>query len=338
MSNFVNNITNVTEIVNELRINPQNITNYDIESDAGIKLLKAAAAANKKVLTYLPEYVTNDEYIMLSVISAVPQAIANCSSELRFDRSFMFRAIDANPLSYIYAPCWVRSDKELSIEAIRAQHNMFDFTSSELKEDMEFALACLKADYRLYPTFFFKRGFTDEEREYLFQNEGRLGGFMLDLLEDKETVLRLVSKNPFIAKFIPKRFAEDRDFIDELLSKNGLAFKYLSNEIKDDGELAMRLFKDTPMAFLAVSERLKSDKDFVLEAVRENWYILKYTDYFKNDEDVVMEAVSGNPKAALHIGSTLNMNSEFMAELVLEYPAAARFLCRKPCEHFPISA
>lgn len=325
MMNYYNNISAfISEITEELMEHPENIVNYDLESDEGMELLRAAAAKNRRVLDFLPDYITSNEYVMLNLISAVPQAIDHC--ELKFDHSFMFKAIDANPMCYIFAPNWVRSDMELSAEALRKRHYLFDQIAPQLISDMGFAEYCIKSDFRLYPTFFYKRGFTDEEREYLLLKEGRLAGYMTDLFEDRSNAMRIAAANPFVAKCIPEEYRSDREFITELLEKNGLALKYLGNEFRGDRELAITAIKSSPLAYISISDELKADRSFTLQAIRINRLVLKYADCYKNDREMVTEAVKANPGAARYIGDRLRSDNEFMKMLAEEYPGTAKFL------------
>lgn len=315
-----------TKIAEDLMLHPENIVNYDIESKEGLELLCTAVGANRRILGYLPEYIREDEYIMLSLISEIPQAIDFCSNRLKTDSCFIYRAIKENAMSYPYAPGWVRYDKELSVEAFKNDPNMYVHIDESLRTSLDFAESCFRSNYRLYPALFYKRGFTDSEREYLLNKEIRLVGYMLDLLRDRDRAMRLSAQNSFIAKCIPGKFRTDREFAEELLEKNCCALKYLPECIRSDRELVLKAVAVDPKTFNSATDNLKQDRDFVLNAVRANWYALKYADEFKNDKEIVLEAVKGCAKAVLHIGSELKFDDEFIKMLTEEYPETEEYL------------
>ena len=313
------------KIVEEIRKDPANILNYDIESEDGIELLAAAVKLDMRVLEYIPEYLKKDEYVMFRVVCVAPKAISRCDC-FKFDRAFMYRAVEANQIVYIYSPEWVRADRGISITAFKNKHSVFDCISPELIEDMNFILGCIKADYRLYAYLFYKRGFTEREKMFLIKNEARLAGYMTDYMSDRVKVLEIAAENPFIVKYMDRELLSDREFVRKLLEANGLVLKYLPAEMRADRELVLAAAGSNAIAFTAAAEELKADREFVKEAVKTNWFVLKLTDMYKDDKEIVTEAVKQNFRAARYMGRVIRMNEDFLRSILELEPETAAFI------------
>ncbi|KAF0983609.1 hypothetical protein FDP41_010674 [Naegleria fowleri] len=136
--------------------------------------------------------------------------------------------------------------------------------------------------------------FTDLKNEFMLKAIKRNPYLLvsLGLQQNKDIILAVLEQTIDILDCTPKEFFEDKDFMLRAVTKNGLALHYTSPALLYDKEIVLAAVKQNGKALFAASHLLRDDKEVVMEAVRQTGTALQYASFrLQHDREVIMEAV-----------------------------------------------
>lgn len=122
--------------------------------------------------------------------------------------------------------------------------------------------------------------------------------FSKELLNDREFILRVCSKQPSALQFAHEDLKKDREIVLAAVKSYGTALEFAHNDLKKDREIVLAAVKSWGKVLEFAHDDLKNDKEIVLAAVKGYGYALRYaSNSLKKDKEVVLAAVMQNGNA-----------------------------------------
>ncbi len=156
-----------------------------------------------------------------------------------------------------------------------------------------------------------------------------------DYKDDLESVLEIieVTGKDFNWSKLPDSLRNNRDFFLKAIKKSpSYIINYASENLRNDKEFILEMIKNDSWLgsiFEHISEKFTNNKEFVLEAVRINGSILELDSFpnnLKNDKEVVIEAVKENPYILNNLPEIFRADKEIALEAVRQDGEALEFL------------
>jgi hypothetical protein len=243
---------------------------------------------------YCPGKIVNknlytDRNIVLSICHTKDDMIVKCNvavlefcvEDLRNDKEIVLAAIRVNPYNIEFASKRLQDDDSIFVEIIEDKNNLLQYQydcilkymSSRLRNDKKLIEAVLNLDYQKDIVSHLSKEFQD----------------------DKELILKAVTKHINALEFASSRLKNDREVATLAVKSYGSAFKYVSREFKEDKSFVLFAVSKHYLNLNAVSENLKQDKEVIIKSVKNHGNSLQFapTEY-KIDREIVLFAVREN--------------------------------------------
>lgn len=244
----------------------------------------------------------NDDYeIVLTAVQNRWESLEYASDELQQNpqiRNEAFKKFLFSDDEFIHQ---LQSNKEFMAMLVKNNSNAFQFAALELRADPEFVKLALKSIKTISVRNVFRFISPDllNNRDFILSLEPKYG-YAIDLeyvsdqlRDDREIVLRAVTRSNSQLEFASEKLQNDKDVVFTALQHYGYyAFQYASAELRNDKEFVMRILSDPKIfsySFDYVSDELKRDREVVYEAVKgfgEMYYNIN--DEFKNDREIAL--------------------------------------------------
>ncbi|EFC40983.1 hypothetical protein NAEGRDRAFT_80892 [Naegleria gruberi] len=243
------------------------------------ELVKLAINSNGLALGYASERMKSNIQIVKQAIKQNSCAIEYASTEL----------LELNPEIQQYSESIANQEKSPNMrlhndsKVLYRDTQNLKFITGQMKGDIEFALKVLKQNNKVFQEFPQK---LQENKEFVIQalkqeHPDQILNLYSQLSEtlksDVDILCESIKINPSVIGQAPDNVFSDREFIHTLVKLNGFSLCYLKPFIKpSDRELALSAIRQNGLALMFCSNRWKFNAEMIIEAVKQNGFIIPY--------------------------------------------------------------
>ena len=142
------------------------------------------------------------------------------------------------------------------------------------------------------------------------------------LWDDKDFVLKVVSKSPFVLRWVSNRLQGDRDVGLAEINQLFGSMEFLSEQLRNDRNFVLHAVSMSGYHLKFVSDRLRDDREVVLTAVQKRGRALEFaSERLKNDWEIALAAIREDADAMEFIPPSLSRNEKFVAKALEVNPS-----------------
>ncbi len=148
----------------------------------------------------------------------------------------------------------------------------------------------------------------------------------VDLRDDKDIVLKVVSKYGDAIEHVSERLRDDRDVVLAAVQNPHYEFllQFISPELRHDDEIIHLALKNSEYTIENAPEDIRDDKKIALEAVKMQGFVFKsLSERLKNDKEVALVAIKQDFNIYWHfsqeIKDELKENGKIAFEEIIKY-------------------
>ena len=358
---------------------------FELQSDREIVLV--AVRQNGEALRYACDDLRNDREIVLAAIKQNGEALQYACDDFRNDREIVLAAIKQNGKALQYASNPLKSNVFFVLSATKINYEAFQYASEELKNDREVVRAAVNIcddiwwhigrtlyaeiirESHLACEYLAFYSYGDDDVDVNFINEELVGCSYSRLRNGFLILIHCPNRNIYYEEGeytigaalegyiqLLQRYEEYYDDIPLILAALGdmeiaidLRLQFCTNVMKSiikqnckalyhscidvyrsDKEIILEAVKQNGYMLQETSEELRSDRIIVLVAVEQNGGALQYaSEELKNDIEIVQTALK-NCKWDIdyilkNVGKELWNNTEFVSSVVNKYGLALQY-------------
>lgn len=220
-------------------------------------------------------------------------------------RDFALTEVRKNPIKLKYVSDNLKSDKELILAAVREMPSSLKEAGQDMQNDKEVVLAALESGSQASQAWMYVAS---------------------ELKNDRDVILKLVSRDGWQLKSLPNNWTADRDVVLAAVQNTGSALQFAAEHLQNDRSVALLGVCKTASAIQHISKDLLADRTFWMAALEQNGEALKYgSDEVKSDKELVSVAVQQNGCALRHAADSLRENVDVVRKAVEQHPYAINY-------------
>lgn len=244
-------------------------------------------------LQFAPSHLLNDPELVLAAIKQNPSAIRFASKELKNDEKVVLEAVKRDGMTLYFASNELKDNYTVVITALIQNCHALCFASDRMKKnDAICEFAALKN-----PNAYF--GFGSESLgcdlidlfELTFDSLYELIKSFTNLIDDKDVKQYLTQLKP--STFI-YHFPDLTDYQTALNSLKHTDMEFVPKSIPRSRELCLKACEYNANNFIRLPKEIQYDKDFILDALRVNYSIVKYLPNKIIEKNLVLECLKNH--------------------------------------------
>lgn len=141
-----------------------------------------------------------------------------------------------------------------------------------------------------------------------------------------EQALAAIEEDPYSFSKLSLKLRDNEKIALRAVSKNGFYLRFVSSRLKKSPKIVGAAVKCCLGAWELVDEKLKKDKDFVLEIIKEQYFVLMYLPEFCKNKDFMKKATEANPLALRYCPKEITGDEKIAKKAIRRNGLAWEFL------------
>eukprot|EP00929_Paragymnodinium_shiwhaense_P104851 TRINITY_DN69619_c0_g1_i1.p1 TRINITY_DN69619_c0_g1~~TRINITY_DN69619_c0_g1_i1.p1 ORF type:complete len:786 (+),score=169.47 TRINITY_DN69619_c0_g1_i1:54-2411(+) len=300
-----------------------------LRDDAAV--VASAVGQDWRALEFVAERFKQDKALLCAACEQSGFALEFAANCLRIDSEVAMAAVSRHGLALQFAGEEMRDAEAVVMTAVKQDAAALQFASPRLKrhcavvaaaakgwfrpdwlgllsvaslsDDRDVILGIVSCDWRaLGQVAEVFRGDVEIVEAALAQDVGCLQLASVELLAERESLLRLLLRRGAALQFAAESCRDDRDVVLAAVSQDGAALRFASERLKQDKALVLQALQCSSAALEFAADSLQADKEVVLAAVQQDGAAIRFaSDTVKSDSDVLRSALRRSGSSVLKV-------------------------------------